>query len=148
MYVSGGIGPAVKMESSLPASAAYMMINAGFEYAFTPVISTITDLAIGAAGTVPFTLRTGVRARLSGLRSPFSPYTQLQWVGGVTFNVGDHHPFTTGARLGVGADYFLSKNLAIGCVWAFNLLYTAGATDAFYGTVEWIFSVAYRFDGL
>ncbi len=143
--LSGGVGPAFKLGSSLGASSAYLHLMAQGEYSFNKSLSGVADVALGLAGTVPLRLHLGPRYRFADLDLPISPYVQAQISVGRLYGVLGADLTYIGARLGGGADYFLTANLALGGLVAVDFGSTTGDAPRFYGTVDVFAYASYIF---
>jgi hypothetical protein len=139
------IGPGFKLGSTLGGSSAYLLTGVQAEYVFDKSLSAVADLSVGLAGTVPVRFHAGARYRFSDLELPISPYIQGQVTIGRLNNVlGATLPYL-GLRVGAGADYFLTSNIAVGALAAVDMGSTTGDRPAFYGTVDVLAYATYRF---
>jgi hypothetical protein len=146
LMASGGIGPGFKMGSALGASGTYFLVNGQGEYSFTKDLSAVAGLELGLSGTKPLKLRAGARYRLTNLDLPVSPYAEVQFSVGRLWNVIGADLTTVGARIGGGADYFLTAKLAVGGQLGFDFSSTLGQRRAYYGLVEVLALATYVFD--
>ena len=143
--VGGGIGPSIRLGSTLDAGRAYFLLRGQGEYAFTSQLSAVADLSLGIGSAVPLRLHLGGRYRFTNLDLPVSPYAQLQLSLGRLYNVLGANLGYVGARAGGGADYFLTKNLGVGGLLALDLGSTTGARPAFFGVVDIALYATYTF---
>ncbi len=143
--VSGGIGPTLRLGSTLSAGRAYFMLQGGAEYDFTSSIGAIADLSYGLGSSQPFRFHVGGRYRLTKLDLPVSPYAQLQLSVGKLYGVLGADLTYWGARVGAGADYFLTKNFGAGALVGLDLGSTTGDRPAFYGLVDILVYATYTF---
>jgi hypothetical protein len=141
---SFGLGPGIKLARELGGSSAYFLLDPGIEYSLDPNFSLICNLTLGIADTIPWRWRFGGRYRFTGLQGPLSPYVQAQLSNGVLFDVIGANLWVLGARLGGGADYFLTKEISVGSNLTFDLGTTLGERPSFYGTMEVMVYAAYR----
>lgn len=143
--VAGGIGPAFRLPSPLAAGRTYLVLQAQGEYDFTSSLGALADLSFGFGSSQPLRLHLGARYRVTQLDLPVSPYAQAQLALGRLYNVLGADLTYIGARLGVGADYFLTKKLGAGALVAMDLGGTTASRRAFYGTVDVLVYAAYTF---
>ncbi|MBN1962321.1 MAG: hypothetical protein JW841_15410 [Deltaproteobacteria bacterium] len=144
--VSGGIGPTIRYGSLLDAGRAYFLIQTQGEYSFSSQYSAVTDLSLGFGSSYPVRFHIGGRYRLTDFDLPIYPYAQLQFSLGKLFNVLGANLTFVGARVGAGADYFLTKNIGVGGIATLDLGSTTGIRPAFYGVTDILIYATYTFD--
>jgi hypothetical protein len=140
--LQSGMGPGFKLGSTVGGSPGYVMLNVGGEYAVSSAWTAIVDTSLGLADTVPVRVRTGGRFRLTGLGVPFLPYAQVQSSFGRLYGVLGADLWVAGGRVGIGTDYFLTKDYAVGALASADLGRTLGARPAFYGSFEFFIYAA------
>lgn len=145
LAAGGGLGPGIRLGSRLDAGRAYLLLHGQAEYAFTREIGGLADLSLGIGGTVPVRLHLGGRYRLTNLDLPVSPYAQAQLSLGRLYDVLGANLGYLGVRLGAGADYFLTKNVGLGGLLAFDAGSTLGERPAFFGVLDILVYATYAF---
>ena len=145
VLVSGQIGPAFRLGSALGASDVYATLGVGGEYVFDANASAVADLNLSLAGTVPLRLHLGGRYRFDGLGLPVAPYAQAQLSLGKLFDVLGADLALVGARLAIGADYYLTSELGAGVLLGSELTTTRGERPAFFGVVDVLLYASYVF---
>jgi len=136
LTVAGGLGPAFRLSSPLAAGRKYLVLQAQGEYDFTSSLGALADVSLGIGSTQPLRLQ---------LDLPVSPYAQLQLTVGRIYNALGADLTILGARLGVGADYHLTRNISTGVLVAFDLTGTRASRSAFYGVADVLAYAAYAF---
>jgi hypothetical protein len=145
VVVSGLVGPSFRVGSRLGGSSGYLMFMGAGEYTVSKNLSAVADLGAGIAGTVPLKLHAGARYRLADLELPLSPYAQAQLAFGRLYDVIGANVNYLGVRLGGGADYFITANIGVGALLAFELASTLAETKAFYGAFDVLAYASYTF---
>jgi hypothetical protein len=145
LTVAGGVGPAFRLSSPLAAGRTYLVLQAQGEYDFTSSLGALADVSFGFGSSQPLRLHLGGRYRVTQLDLPVSPYAQLQFTLGRLYNVLGADLTYVGARVGIGADYFLTRKLGAGMLIAVDLGGTTASRRAFYGTVDMLVYAAYTF---
>lgn len=145
LTVSGGIGPSIRLGSLLDAGGGYFVLQGQGEYSFSTQLSAVGDLSFGLGSSLPLRFHAGARYRITNLDLPVSPYAQLQLSLGKLFNVLGANLTYVGARLGGGADYFLTKNIGVGGLLALDMGSTTGIRPAFFGVVDILIYASYTF---
>ncbi len=145
MLVSAGVGGGIKMASPLggDGTGGHLLLMAQGEYALSKALGAVVGVNLGLGSIVPLRLRLGGRYRLTDLGLPVVPYGQVQLSVGELFNVIGADLTTLGVHVAVGADYFLTADLAVGGSLGFDLSSTFGDRPAFYGTFEFMAVATY-----
>lgn len=136
IWATAALGPGFRLGSALGAADGNLLVMAQGEYAISSALSAVAELNLGIARTLPLRFRPGARYRLTGLALPLSPYAQAQLSVGELFDVLGANLTYIGARLGAGADYFLTGDLSAGASLGVDLGSTVGERSAFYGSFE------------
>ncbi len=143
--LSAGIGPTIRLGSTLSAGRAYFVLQGQAEYDFTSELGAVADLSYGIGSSQPLRFHIGGRYRFTKLDLPVSPYAQLQFTAGRLYNVlGANLPYY-GARVGGGADYFLTRNFGAGAMVGADLGSTTGDRPTFYGAIDILVYATYTF---
>jgi hypothetical protein len=137
------VGPGLRLGSELGGSRAHLVLNGIGEYAFDKVWAANLELGLGLASTVQLLARAGARYRVADLGIPVSPYGLAQVSATRLVGVIGANLWALGLRLGTGADYFLTKQWAVGALLATDLGTTLGDRPAFLGTVEILVGATY-----
>ncbi len=145
LTVAAGLGPGFRLGDRLGGSGGYLLLMGEGEYTFSKSLSAVADLALGLAGTKPLRLALGARYRLPDLDLPVSPYVQAQLTLGRLYGVLNTNVSFIGARVGAGADYMLTAQLAVGGLLGLTLASTTGERSAFYGVIDVLAYARYTF---
>jgi hypothetical protein len=143
--VAGFLGPDLRVGSGLNAGRTYLLFAGQAEYDLTSQAGVVADLSVGWGSSTPVRFHLGGRYRLTQLDLPVSPYAQLQLSYGKLYGVLGADLRYIGARAGVGADYFLTRNFGAGVMLATDLGSTTGDRPAFYGTIDILVYASYTF---
>ncbi len=143
--VGGQLGLGSRMSSKLGAGGyePYLMLGGTGEYAIDMNLAAAGELSLALGRSIPIRLRAGAKYRLTGLELPISPYGLGQLSVGRIYDVLGADLTLWGIRLGVGADYFLTKKFSAGVLLAIDLGSSLGTRPAMYGTFEVLFGATY-----
>jgi len=124
-----------------------MLLGLDFDYSFDGAWNLTTALRpVASPGFLDVQAGAGVKYRVVQLEAPFIPYASAMLTGAVggPFRIGAPH-LNLGARLAMGIDYFVMRNLAIGIeagvegsALVMPLLAVEASTEALLG-VSWRF---------
>lgn len=143
-WIGAGLGGGLRLGSRLEGGDTLATRVQG-EYATSRSVSAVGDVSYGLGSASPLRFHVGGRYRLTGLGLPVSPYAQLDLTLGVLLGSLGANPFLVGGRLGGGADYFLTANVAVGVFTGFDVTTTVTSPSAWYATFDTLLYAAYSF---
>lgn len=126
---------------------AGLLVGIDADYAITGEWNVAATLRpVLAPGFVDTQLGVGAKYRLLATEAPLIPYASLlgTFALGAPLKYGDAH-LNVGARLALGADYFVMRDLAVGAEVSFEPSFLAVPLAALEVTAEALVGLTYRF---
>ena len=144
LVFGGGAGGSIKGSQNVGGSSGFFVMDTFVSYHVTPNVGLIGGVQADVAESQMIRMNAGAQYHIDQLNSPLLPYALLQLSYTRMMNILGADMNWVGARVGLGVDCLIRKNLLGGMLIASHLGSTLSARPAFYGTWEFTAYAGYR----